>query len=401
MEQRFIGFFGLFFMMFVAWCFSTNRRIVNWRAIGGGLALQFLFALFILRTELGRSIFEAARHGINAILLLSDKGSSFLFGDSPATQVFAFRVLPTIIFISALSSLLFYWGIIPRMIRALSYIMKHGLNASAVEGLLTGTNVFVGQIESALFIKPYLKSMTLSEINTMMTVGMAMTSGAVLSAYASFGISAGHLITASIMSAPAAILISKLLVPETETKSEESRIELHLEKETNIFEAACNGASEGLKLALNVGAMLIAFIALIAFINLIISKVGNVFGFSITFESLVGYVFQPFAFLLGVPWHETAIVGKLLGEKTVINEFIAYIHLADHTKAGALSERSIIIATYALCGFANFSSVAMQIGGIGALEPSRRKDLASCGLRAMLGGTLASFMSACVAGILL
>lgn len=402
MEQRLVGFVGLFFMMFVAWSLSTDRKIINWRAIFGGLVLQFLIALFILRTDMGRVVFESARDGINTILELADKGSGFLFGDSPVMRNFAFRVLPTVIFISALSSLLFYWGIIPRMVRGLSFVMKRVMNVTAVEGLVTGTNIFVGQTESALFIKPYLKTMTLSQINTLMTVGMAMTSGAVLSAYASFGISAGHLITASVMSAPAAIFISKLLVPETKDFEESDGVaHLHIERESNLFEAACNGASEGLKLALSIGAMLIAFIALIAFANLLIGKLGSLFNLELSFEMLLGYVFQPFAFLLGIEWKDTAIVGRLLGEKTIINEFIAYIHLADHMKAGNLSERSVTIATYALCGFANLSSIAMQIGGIGALEPSRRKDLAQCGLRAMIGGTLASFMSACVAGILI
>ena len=390
-------------MMFFAWCLSTHRKVVNWRAIIGGLIIQFLIALFILKTEIGAAFFETAQNGINTILELSNQGSNFLFGNNPATSSFAFRVLPTVIFISSLSSLLFYWGIIPRIIRFLSYLMKHGMNVSAIEGLLTGTNIFVGQTESALFIKPYLKNMTLSEINTMMTVGMAMTSGSVLSAYVSFGISAGHLITASVMSAPAAILISKLLLPETEDLSKrDAQAELHHHRESNLFEAACNGAAEGLKLALSIAAMLVAFISLIALLNLLIAKVGGLFGlYYLNFETMVGYVFQPFAFLLGIEWKDTAIIGKLLGEKTVLNEFIAYIHLGDHIKAESLSPRSITIATYALCGFANLGSVAMQIGGIGALEPSRTKDLARCGIRALIGGTLATFMSACVAGILL
>ena len=400
MEQRLVSFFGLCFMMFLAWCLSRNRKVVNWRAIIGGVVLQFLFALFILRTEIGRTVFEAAKNAINAIINLSDKGSTFLFGDSLASSTFAFKVLPTIIFISSLSSLLFYWGIIPRAIKGLSWIMKRMMNISATEGLVTGTNIFVGQAESALFIKPYLKTMTLSEINTMMTVGMAMTSGGVLSAYASFGISAGHLITASFMS-PAAILISKLLIPETEDPHAKGHVELHLSKEANVFEAACVGASEGLKLALNVGAMLIAFIAIIALINMLLGNLGSLIDMDLSFEGMLGYLFRPFAFLLGVAWEDCAIVGRLLGEKTVVNEFLAYIHLSEHMKTGAISARSVTIATYALCGFANFSSIAIQIGGIGALEPTRRKDLARCGFIAMVGGTLASFMSACVAGILL
>lgn len=279
--------------------------------------------------------------------------------------------------------------------------MKRMMNISPIEGLLTATNIFVGQAESALFIKPYLKKLTMSEINTMMTVGMAMTSGGVLSAYASFGISAGHLITASFMSAPAAILISKLLVPETEDAHSKGHVALHHTKESNVFEAACVGAAEGLKLALNVGAMLIAFIAIIALINLLLGQLGSLFGWELSFEGILGYAFRPFAFLLGIAWEDCAIVGRLLGEKTVVNEFLSYIHLSEHMKAGTLSPRSVTIATYALCGFANFSSIAIQIGGIGALEPGRRQDLARCGFIAMVGGTLASFMSACVAGILL
>ncbi|MBI2603572.1 MAG: NupC/NupG family nucleoside CNT transporter [Deltaproteobacteria bacterium] len=394
---------GLCLMMLLAWGLSNNRRKIEWRAILGGLGLQFFFAYIVLCTELGKTFFDLTKDAVNAVMAMSDQGARFLFGDSlTGAGIFAFKVLPTIIFVSSLSYVLFYWGVIQKIVQSIAWVMKVAMNISAIEGLVTAANIFSGQTEAPLFVKPYLRSMTRSEIMTMMTGGMATVSGGIMAAYVSFGVSPGHLLAASIMSAPAAILISKLIHPETEESPTKGKIRVHLEiGDSNTFEAACTGASEGLKLALNVGAMLIAFIALVALVNLMVDRVGGVFGFHTTLENMLGVFFQPLSFLMGVSWEESAIIGRLFGERMVLNEFLAYIHLGSEIKAATLSERSVAIATYGLCGFANFSSIAIQIGGIGALEPSRKGDFAACGFKAMLGGTLACFMTACIAGILL
>lgn len=403
MEQRLISVLGLLLMMVIAWGLSNNRRKIEWRAIGGGLALQFFFAYIILCTNAGLMFFDLTKDAVNAVIGMSDRGASFLFGESLTTAgIFAFKVLPTIIFVSSLSYVLFYWGVIQKVVQGIAWIMKLAMNISATEGLVTAANIFTGQTEAPLFIKPYLRSMTRSEIMTMMTGGMATVSGGIMAAYVSFGVSPGHLLAASIMSAPAAILIAKLMHPETEESPTKGKVRVHLEiSDSNSFEAACTGASEGLKLALNVGAMLVAFIALVALVNLLIDRVGGLFGFHSTLENMLGVFFQPIAFLMGIGWEESSIAGRLFGERLVLNEFLAYIHLGTEIRAGTLSERSIAIITYALCGFANFSSIAIQIGGIGALEPSRKSDFASCGFKAMVGGMLACFMTACIAGILI
>lgn len=402
MSERAMSCVGFFFMIFIAWLLSNNKRKIDFRVVIGGISLQFLFALFVLKTGVGQAVFQYAQGAIISVVELSDKGAVFLFGESFKDHFFAFKVLPTIIFVSAVSYLLFYWGVIQKLVIILAWVLKKVMNISATEGLVTAANIFCGQVEGALFVKPYIKTMTRSEINTMMTSGMATISGGVLAAYVGFGIPAGHLLAASMMSAPAAILISKIMYPETEESMTKGKVRVELDvKYVNVFEAACAGAAEGLKLALAVGAMLITFIALIALCNLLLGKILGIFGLTMTLEMFFGAVFRPFAFLLGVSWEESQLIGRLLGERMVINEFIAYVHLSDVIKASQLSDRAVVISTYALCGFANFSSIAMQIGGIGALEPSRKQDYALCGMKAMIGGTLSTMMTACVAGILL
>jgi CNT family concentrative nucleoside transporter len=402
MSERMISGFGLFFMLFLAWLFSNNKRKLDLRMIIGGIGLQFAFALFILKTTLGKTIFSYAQDGINHVVQLSDKGAAFIFGDHFTDHFFAFKVLPTIIFISSLSNLFFHWGIIQKVVQGLSWIMQKVMNVSSSEGLVCAANIFCGQTEAPLFVKPYIKTMTRSEINCMMTGGMASVAGGVLAAYVGFGISAGHLLAASFMSAPAAIMISKIIFPETEKSMTKGEVKINLDDEyVNSFDAACAGAADGLKLCLNVGAMIIAFIALIALINMVMLKVGGIFGLGVTLEDIFGFIFRPIAFMMGISWEESHLVGRLLGERLVINEFVAYIHLGEAVKAHALSERAITISTYALCGFANFSSIAIQIGGIGALEPSRKKDFAICGMKAMIGGTLSCLTTACIAGLLL
>ncbi len=402
---RFISFLGLFIMMGIAWLLSNNRKKMDWRVIIGGVVLQFLLALAIIRTDLGNTFFVWSKDFITTIIEMSDAGAVFLFGESFKDHFFAFKVLPTIIFASTLSYILFYLGILQKVVESMAWVMKKVMNISGAESLVTAANVFIGQTEAPLFVKPYLKSMTQSEIMVMMTGGMATVAGGVLAAYVGFGVSAGHLLAASIMSAPAAIVIAKILYPELEKSPTFGtvRIDLHHD-EVNVFEAACKGAAEGLKLALNVGAMLIAFISLVKLINVGLGHIGDWMGFALSMEYILGRLFQPIAFCMGISWEESFLVGEMLGTKVVVNEFLSYIQLGEYIsggKVGMLSDRAIIITTYALCGFANFSSIAIQVGGIGALEPIRKRDFARHGLRAMIGGTLAAFMTACIAGVLL
>ncbi len=400
--ERLISFFGLGFMLFIAWLISENRKKIPWRALLGGVGLQFVLALFILKTPMGMAIFEGARDAIGAIIALSDKGGQFVFGESFKDHFFAFSVLPTIIFVSSLSALLFHVGAMQKVVEWMAWVMVRVMGASGSESVCAAANVFMGQTEAPMLVRPYLSTMTRSEILCMMCSGMATVAGGVMAAYVAFGIPAGHLLAASLMSAPAAIVIAKLMLPEKQTSPTLGKVKIKVKSESvNVLDAACLGASEGLKLALNVGAMLIAFIALVALVNLVLAKFGAFFGFAISLEQIFGFVFRPLAWVMGVPWADSAHVGVLLGQKVVINEFYAYIKMGELMKAGQLSQRSIDITTYALCGFANFSSIAIQIGGIGAMAPERRKDFAQLGFRAFIGGNLAAFMTACIAGILL
>jgi CNT family concentrative nucleoside transporter len=400
-----VGMLGLVVMMLIAWAISEDRRRMDWRLIGVGVGLQFVLVYLVLKTSGGRLAFEGANDAINVLISMSDEGVKFVFGEGYAEHYFAFKVLSTIIFVSSLSSVLFYLGIMQRIVSAMAWVMARSMGASGTESLAAAANVFVGQTEAPLLIKPYLKTMTRSELGCLMTGGMATVAGGVMAAYVSFGISAGHLLAASIMSAPAAIVIAKIIWPETEQSLTRGSVQIKLEiADSNVIEAACNGASEGLKLALNVAAMLIAFIALVAMVNYGLGRLGSLAGGpldGITLQQIFGWVMQPLAWLMGVTWEECRLVGEFLGERTVLNEFIAYVHLSEKMKAGLISERSAVIATYALCGFANFSSVAIQIGGIGAMEPSRHKDFARAGFKAMIGGTLASYMTATIAGMFL
>lgn len=403
MDPRIISCFGLLSIITVAFLLSDKKKAIDFRIVFGSLLLQFTLAFVILHTTIGHQVFSAATTAIASIVATSDIGARFVFGDNFQDHFFAFKVLPTIIFMSSLSYIFFYFGLIQRVVKVLAWVMVKIMNISGSESLVTAANIFLGQTEAPLFVKPYLKTMTKSEILTMMTGGMATVAGGVLAAYIGLGIPAGHLLAASVMSAPAAIMLSKIIYPEREHSKTKGAVQLSLEvKEVNIFEAACNGASAGLQLALNVGAMLLTFIALIALINKGLSILTPLVGLPIvTLENILGTLFRPVAFLMGISWKESLLVGQLLGEKMVLNEFVAYIHLLDYMKAHALTERAIVISTYALCGFANFSSIAIQIGGIGALEPSRKKDFAILGVKALIGGTLSGFTTACIAGILL
>lgn len=402
MQHQLVSALGLVVVMFLAWLCSVHRSKFDYRAVIGGLILQFIFAIFILKTTLGQHAFMMAQKAVIGLIAMSEKGSIFVFGENYQEHFFAFKVLPMVIFISSLSYLLFHWGIIQRVVAAFAWVLQKAMNVSSAEGLVTAANIFYGQSEAPLFIKPYLKSMTMSELNTMMTAGMATIAGEVLAAYVGFGIPAGHLLAASLIAAPASIVISKLMHPETEAPSTRGSVKVGIESEhTNFLEAACVGAADGLKLALNIAAMLIAFIALVGLANVGVGAVGDLFGLTLSLEKIFGWAFSPLAFVIGVPWEECMMVGQLLGEKVVLNEFYAYVHLSKLKDAGVISERAIALSTYALCGFANFSSIAIQIGGIGTIEPLRKKDLSICAIRALIGGLLASLMTACIAGILI
>lgn len=402
--ERLISVFGLLTMIAIAFSLSSSRKDIKWKTIIMGIVLQVLFGLFILKTPYGKDIFDAAKEWFNAILGYTAEGSKFIFGNlsNPGKFgfIFAFMVLPTIIFMSSLMSVLYHVGIMQKIVQFTAKIMMKFMGTSGAESLSAAANIFVGQTEAPLVIKPFVNTMTKSELMSLMTGGMATVAGGVLAAYVGMGIDAGHLLAASVMSAPAALVCAKLMVPETEQSVTEGKINIDLPKTSaNIIDAAAEGAGQGLHLALNVGAMLLAFIALIAMLNGIIMWFGGLIGFpQLSFELIIGYLFSPFAFLMGVPWSECFDVGVLLGKKTVVNEFVAYLDLQEAIKGG-LSERSRTIATYALCGFANFSSIAIQIGGIGGLAPDRRQDLAKLGMKSLIAGTLACFMTACIAGI--
>lgn len=405
--ERLMSLVGLIVMVGIAYALSTSRKNIKWKTVLMGVALQVVFGLLILKTPWGREFFAVIKEGFNAILAFTNEGSRFIFGDlvdpSKFGFIFAFLVLPTIIFMSSLMSVMYHIGIMQKLVEWTAKIMMKVMGTSGAESLAAAANIFAGQTEAPLVIKPFVGKMTKSELMALMSGGMATVAGGVLAAYVGMGIDAGHLLAASVMSAPAALAIAKLMIPETEVSNTAGVVNIDLPKtNANVIDAAANGAGEGLTLALNVGAMLLAFIALIAMLNGILGLVGSWVGYSeLSFELILGYVFAPFAFLLGVPWDECIRVGVMLGKKTVINEFVGYLDLQAAIKEASLSPRSITIATYALCGFANFSSIAIQLGGIGGIAPERRHDLARLGIKALIGGTLACFMTACVAGLMI
>ncbi len=413
MDPRLISLLGLFSMVGFAWLLSSHRTRISWRIVGGGMVLQFMLGLLVLKTPGGRWFFERAGDVFNELLNCVDKGAAEVFGPGFTEHFVAFKILPTIVFFSALMSILYYLGVIQYLVKGVAWIMQKTLGTSGAESLSAAANIFVGQTEAPLVIKPYVSSMTQSELMAIMVGGFATIAGGVLAAYIGMGIDASHLITASVISAPAALLIAKVMQPEVEEPKTLGKVQIEFDKTaTNLIEAAGIGTIEGLRLALNVGAMLIAFIALVTMVNVFISWAGVSMGLGDewTLQRLLGILFYPFAWLMGIPSNECWLAGELLGTKMALNEFIAYNELgqiitADKELAEGgtrqLSERSVTILTYALCGFANFSSIGIQLGGIGGIAPERQSDLARLGFRAMLGGTLAAFMTACIAGILL
>jgi CNT family concentrative nucleoside transporter len=397
---RFTGILGLLAILAVCFVFSRSRRAIQPRILLWGLGLQFSFAFLILKTPFGR-VFEAASVAVNALLNYAEAGSNFVFGplgvkSGPFGVVFAFQVLPIIIFIASFFSILYYLGVMQLVIRGMAFVMLRVMGASGAESTDVAASIFMGQTEAPLTVRPFLEHMTESELFTIMTAGMAHISGAVMAAYVKIaGVDIKHLLTAVIMTAPATIMLAKMLNPETGKPETAGKVDIKIEKPgVNIIDAAARGAGDGLHLALNVAAMLIAFLALIAMLNGILGWLH-----APSMERIFGFLFAPVAWLLGVSWKDAPAIGNLLGTRLVLNEFVAFLQLGP--MRGSLDPRSFTIATYALCGFANFSSIAIQVGGIGALAPSRKSDLARLGLRAVAAGTLANFMSACIAGMLL
>jgi len=403
---RFTGLLGLIVIMGVAWLMSRQKRAIKLRVVLWGLGLQFGFAVLVLDTRVG-DLFKAASSAVAAMLNYAEAGSSFVFGDvlgkstGSLGTVFAFQVLPIIIFIASFFSILYYLGIMQWVVKAFAIGMQKVMGASGAESLNVAASIFMGQTEAPLTIRPFIAGLTESELFTIMVCGMAHVSGAVMAAYVKFAhVEIQHLLTAVIMTAPATIMLAKILQPEVGTPVTAGRVEVKLENNAvNLIDAAAQGAGDGLQLCLNIGAMLIAFLALIAMMDGIFAWAhGLVSWIPKSMEELFGLVFAPIAWLLGVSWKDAYAIGQLLGERLVTNEFIAFIDLGK-IKA-QLDAHSFTIATYALCGFANFSSIAIQVGGIGALAPSRKSDLARLGMRAVAAGTMANFMSACIAGML-
>ncbi len=418
------GLFGLACLVTLAWLFSNNKRAVDWRLVLTGIVLQIAFAAVVLLVPGGRDVFDALGRGFVKILSFVNEGSNFIFGslmDVPRNGfIFAFQVLPTIIFFAALMGVLYHLGVMQAIVRAMAWAITKVMRVSGAETTSVCASVFIGQTEAPLTVRPYISKMTESELLTMMIGGMAHIAGGVLAAYvgmlgggdpAEQAFYAKHLLAASIMAAPATMVVSKLLVPEVGTPLTRGTVKMEVEKTTsNVIDAAAAGAGDGLRLALNIGAMLLAFIALIALLNWPLTWIGDVTGIAqaigkpTNLATILGYVLAPIAWIIGVPWQDANTVGGLIGQKIVLNEFIAYSQLADiingKTVGVALTEHGKLIATYALCGFANFSSIAIQIGGIGGLAPDRRQDLARFGLRAVLGGSIATLMTATIAGVL-
>ncbi|QOY89487.1 NupC/NupG family nucleoside CNT transporter [Paludibaculum fermentans] len=404
--DRFTGLLGLIAILALCYSMSTDRKAIKPRLLLWGLGLQFSFAFLVLKTDVGM-IFQAASVAVNALLEYAEQGSSFLFGplgikSGPFGVVFAFQVLPIVIFIASLFSILYYFGVMQVVIKAMAWGMHRVMRCSGAESTNVAASIFMGQTEAPLTIRPFLANLTPSELFTVMTCGMAHVSGAVMAAYVKIaGVDIKHLLTAVIMTAPATLLLAKMLVPETGHPETEGDVKVEIERPgVNVIDAAARGAGDGLQLALNIGGMLIAFISLIALVNGGMSWLHSIAGWiPESLQKLFGIIFAPIAWLLGVSWKDAASVGDMLGTRMVLNEFIAFLRLGE--LKSTLDPRSFVITTFALCGFANFSSIAIQIGGIGALAPSRKSDLARMGLKAMMAGTLANFMSACIAGVLL
>jgi CNT family concentrative nucleoside transporter len=409
--HRLVGILGMITMMSLAFLFSTNRRAIRYKTVAWGLGLQIVFAFLVMRWEYGRLLFQKAGAAVNWVLDYAFFGSEFVFGNlgkkgSPMGFFFAFQVLPTIIFIAAVFALLYYYGVMQFIIKQAARVMTGLMGASGAESLNVAASIFMGQTEAPLTIRPFLPELTRSELMTVMTSGMAHVSGGIMAAYILYGVEAKHLLAAVIMTAPGTILLAKMLVPETEVPVTSGRVEMApLERDTNALGAISRGTIDGLNLAVNVGAMLITFIALIYLVDGIFGLAHNglthvgISWFPSSVEQVFGWLFSPIAWLIGIPWRDCHTIGNLLGLRMVTNELVAFQRLGP--MRDALDPRSFTIATFALCGFANFSSIGIQIGGIGALAPNKKAELARLGMRAMLAGTMANLMSASIVGVML
>ncbi len=431
------GFFGLAVLVGIAFFFSEDKKNINWRLVGAGIGLQLIFGLLILKTSFGFQVFEFIGQAFTKVLSFTYDGSEFIFGplgipterEGSIAFIFAFQVLPTLVFFGSLMAVLYYLKLIQPIVKGMGFFMTKVLRVSGAESLATAANVFIGQTEAPLVVRPYILGMTRSELLTLMVGGMATIAGGVLAFYILFlggddpaqqAMFASHLLSASIMSAPAGIVMAKILLPETEIPKTTGNVDLAVEtRDSNLIEAAANGASDGLKLALNVGAMLLAFVAIIKLVNFLLALLGNpvIFGWepynlnaliaswssgnfeTLSLEAVFGFIFSPLAWAMGVESADVLMFGRLLGEKIAINELFAYLSLGNMREL--MSERSVLIATYALCGFANFSSIAIQIGGIGGIAPGRKSDVAMLGIKSVIGGALASWMTATIAGMLI
>ncbi|MCP4500414.1 MAG: NupC/NupG family nucleoside CNT transporter [Deltaproteobacteria bacterium] len=420
------GFVGIFFLLGIAFAMSRNRHAISLKLVSVGIGIQAFFALLVLKTDTGTAFFQGATDIINQLLGFTKYGASMIFGSLVSGQasvssstgateyvtnfgfLMAFQILPTIIFFSALTSLLYHLGILQKVVAGLAWVMQRALGTSGAESLSASANIFVGQTEAPLLVRPFLGKMTQSELMAVMTGGFATVAGGVLAAYVGilspdFPDIAGHLLAASVMSAPASLVMAKIMVPETETPETLAGADVTVEKKnTNVLDAISSGTTDGMMLAFNVGAMLISFVALVAMLNAGIGWVAGLFDYdSVTMQSMLGTLLSPLAWLLGVPWDDATLVGGMMGTKTILNEFIAYQDLSAAMKAGAISPKSVVIAVYALCGFSNLGSIGIQIGGLSAIAPERRSDLARLGFRAMIAASLACFQTAALAGILL
>src|SRR6267378_68835 len=408
---RFTGVLGLLTMLALGYLFSTNRRAIKLKTVAWGLGLQISLAFLVIQWAGGQRLFLRAGNAVTRVLSYAFVGSEFVFGElgkqnSSIGFIFAFQVLPTIIFIASLFALLYYLGVMQVVIRGAAWVMQRFMGASGAESLNVAASIFMGQTEAPLTIRPFLPDLTRSELMTVMTAGMAHVSGGIMAAYIAFGVEARHLLTAVIMTAPGTIMMAKMLVPETGQPKTMGTVRMeNVERDTNFLAAIARGTTEGLGMAINVGAMLIAFLALIALTNGIMGGIHNWLGghgmlwFPSSLQQIFGWAFAPVAWIIGVPWHDCVQIGNLLGTRMVVNELVAFSFLGP--MKGTLDPRSFTIATFALCGFANFSSIGMQIGGIGALAPNQKSQLAKFGIRAMLAGTMANLMSASIVGMFL
>ena len=401
--ERTISFLGICVFIGICYALSVNRQAVRWRTVAWGLGWEFILAIVILKTTWGLNLFKSLGNIVGNFLAFSDVGAKFVFGENFKDHLFAFQILPTIIFFSSFISILYYYGILQRVVNALAWFMMKTMKTSGSESLSCAGNIFLGPTEAALMVKPYIANMTKSELHAVMTGGFATIAGGVLGAYLSFGIPPEHLIAAFFMTSPVALIVSKIMYPETEVSETTEKVNINIKSNyVNVLDAATSGAIDGVKLAVNVGVIIIAFLSLLAAVNASLSWLGTLAGYpQLSLEGMLSLIMFPVAWLMGIPWADCGQVGALLGKKTILNEFIAYLDLGELIKKQEISQRSAIITTYALCNFANIGSIGITIGGITGIAPNRQQDLARMGLRTMIGGLLAGFITAGIAGILI